>query len=191
MPEKPPLPEEVEDWIAGRLPAGAAGEIEAYFERYPEQLAEVELERGILKDAAQTGFHDADLAELMGTLKKQSFETSAENEWLELLQSTDRPGLIGTLGNYEILEVLATTGMATVLKASDPELDRLVALKILSHGLATDPQRAREVPARGPGDGDVGTREYPPNLWHLFRARPVVCDALHRRRHPSGLAGQK
>jgi len=143
MPIDPPPSEKIEDWIAGRLPDGDASEVEAYFEQHPEQLAEIELERGILKVAARTDFHDADLGALVDTLKAQSFETSAENQWMDLLQSTDRPGLIGRLGEYEILAALATTGMATVLKASDPELDRLVALKVLSHGLATDPS-ARE-----------------------------------------------
>jgi len=48
--------------------------------------------------------------------------------------------LIGaTLGQYEIKEQIGKGGMATVFKAYQPSLDRLVAVKVLSATLADDP----------------------------------------------------
>src|SRR5262249_43035986 len=53
-----------------------------------------------------------------------------------LLTPTDKPGLIGTLDHYEIQEVVGTGGMGVVLKAFDPKLHRLVAIKLMAPHLA-------------------------------------------------------
>jgi serine/threonine protein kinase len=68
---------------------------------------------------------------------------------LYLLTPTDRPDLLGTLGNYEVQEVIGRGGMGVVLKAFDPALHRTVAIKVMAMiGSATARTRfAREAKA--------------------------------------------
>jgi serine/threonine protein kinase len=55
---------------------------------------------------------------------------------LYFLQATDRPELLGMLGPYEIQEVIGQGGMGMVLRAFEPALQRLVAVKVLAPALA-------------------------------------------------------
>src|SRR5262245_54456270 len=53
-----------------------------------------------------------------------------------ILTPADKPGLLGTLDHYEVLEVVGAGGMGVVLKAFDPKLHRLVAVKLMAPHLA-------------------------------------------------------
>ncbi len=55
---------------------------------------------------------------------------------LYYLRPSDRPDLLGTLGVYEVREVIGQGGMGVVLKAYEPALQRLVAIKVLAPALA-------------------------------------------------------
>lgn len=56
---------------------------------------------------------------------------------LKSLAPTDDPGMLGRLGHHEVQGVIGAGGMGVVLKAFDPSLDRMVAIKILAPHLAT------------------------------------------------------
>src|SRR5262245_59593308 len=51
---------------------------------------------------------------------------------LGFLRPADRPGLLGRLGPYDVLEVIGQGGSGVVLKAFDPALHRPVAIKVLA-----------------------------------------------------------
>jgi serine/threonine protein kinase/predicted RNA-binding Zn-ribbon protein involved in translation (DUF1610 family) len=55
---------------------------------------------------------------------------------LYFLRSADRRDILGTLGAYEVQEVIGQGGMGVVLKAFEPALHRHVAIKVLSPTLA-------------------------------------------------------
>src|SRR3954470_128577 len=52
------------------------------------------------------------------------------------LRPADKPGLLGKLDHYEVIEVVGRGGMGVVLKAFDLKLHRLVALKLMAPHLA-------------------------------------------------------
>lgn len=63
---------------------------------------------------------------------------------LGYLQPTNRPGSLGRLGHYEVLELVGSGAFGTVLKAFDEKLQRVVAVKVLSPEMAaTSPARQR------------------------------------------------
>lgn len=59
-------------------------------------------------------------------------------EIIGFLQPAEVSGELGRLGGYRILRVLGRGGMGIVCLAEDPELHRLVAIKVIRPGMATD-----------------------------------------------------
>jgi serine/threonine protein kinase len=55
---------------------------------------------------------------------------------LYFLRPSDRPGVLGTLGAYEVQGVIGQGGMGVVLKAYEPALQRLVAIKVMAAAIA-------------------------------------------------------
>jgi serine/threonine protein kinase/WD40 repeat protein len=63
---------------------------------------------------------------------------------LSFLEPSPKPGVLGRLGHYEVLEVLGRGGFGIVLRALDEALQRVVAVKVLAPQMAaTSPARKR------------------------------------------------
>lgn len=62
---------------------------------------------------------------------------------LSFLKPIDKEGCLGTIGPYEVLEVIGRGGMGLVLRAVDLKLNRIVAVKVLIPELAANPNARR------------------------------------------------
>ncbi|HEV3004420.1 MAG TPA: serine/threonine-protein kinase [Pirellulales bacterium] len=62
---------------------------------------------------------------------------AGEQPWLGFLKPCDDDTKLGVLGPYTVIEVVGSGGMGVVLKALDPALNRVVAVKVLAPHLAT------------------------------------------------------
>jgi serine/threonine protein kinase len=67
----------------------------------------------------------------------QAEPTPHEDVSLGLLDPPAKPGQLGKINHYEIVDILGRGGMGVVFKAFDPELNRFVAIKCLAPQLAT------------------------------------------------------
>src|SRR3954447_12592596 len=61
---------------------------------------------------------------------------AADVDVTTFLKPADKSGLLGKLDHFEVIEVVGKGGMGVVLKAFDPKLHRLVALKLMAPHLA-------------------------------------------------------
>jgi LPXTG-motif cell wall-anchored protein len=86
---------------------------------------------------------DPALAEVLGRLHDARAAARAAPADLYFLRPPDRPGILGTLGAYEVREVVGQGGMGVVLKAFDPALERLVAIKVMAATVAGSPTARR------------------------------------------------
>jgi uncharacterized protein (TIGR03067 family) len=92
---------------------------------------------------ADSGATDADATAALA-LQPQGPPTGIEGaptdgaESLSFLEPSDKPGHLGRLGHYKILQVIGKGGFGIVLKGFDERLHRVVAIKVLSPAYAAN-----------------------------------------------------
>jgi WD40 repeat protein len=150
MSPPPDCPENAcwQDLLAVSLPPGRREECERHLESCP--VCQEHLDRavddaeGLLRLARQLGDPTAVPADptvtqirerLHGVRSPVQAEPPGPAD-LSFLRPAGRPGILGTLGNYEVTEVIGQGGMGVVLKAFEPALHRHVAIKVLAPALA-------------------------------------------------------
>ena len=115
----------------------ACDECRAYFDQQVAASADWTRVSQFLKpdqfDPATTYWHSAG----SGT-GNRGRRSAAIKDVLDALAPTDDPARIGRLGKYEIMGAIGAGGMGVVLKAFEPALDRVVAIKVLSPHLANN-----------------------------------------------------
>lgn len=140
MPLDSITPQLIEAWVAGTLSPEMSAAVDAYFDEHPDELPEAEIP-DLLREVRleEIDLVDPALIPMIEALKSLSGEMPEGREvdsWRSLLETSGDAGSLGRIHHYEVLEVIATTAMATVLKARDTELNRLVAIKVLATEIA-------------------------------------------------------
>ncbi|MEX1233099.1 MAG: protein kinase [Planctomycetaceae bacterium] len=74
---------------------------------------------------------------------KEEVSPCGDDDALPFLQPANAPNCLGQIGPYEVLDVIGRGGMGIVLKARDPALNRLNAVKVLLPEIASS-RRARQ-----------------------------------------------
>ena len=65
-------------------------------------------------------------------------QPAVDPEDLNFLGPSTTPGCLGSLGPYEVIEVIGRGGMGLVFKARDTKLQRIVAIKVLAPEIAAN-----------------------------------------------------
>lgn len=72
-----------------------------------------------------------------------TFDDSQGDIPLDFLTPSNKPGCLGTLNQYEIVDVVGRGGMGIVLRAFDSKLNRVVAIKAMVPELAANPMSVK------------------------------------------------
>jgi hypothetical protein len=137
-----------EDWFEDALPPHEEERLERHLESCPVCQDRIHGAQGCPETLRAVGrrFGDPTLlprdAALVRAVRRlhdaRSPLTAAalDSDDLYFLDRTERPDLLGLLGRYEVQQVIGQGGMGIVLKAFDPALHRLVAIKVMAPALA-------------------------------------------------------
>jgi len=130
------------------LERGSPAERAAYLEQAcgGNATLRARLERLLKSHEGAGGFLEQPPAGLVATIAGADPDTSpelADGDPLSFLAPSDKPGCLGTLGQYEVVEVVGRGGMGIVLRAYDTKLNRIVAIKVIAPELTTNPMAVK------------------------------------------------
>ena len=91
---------------------------------------------GLWHDLALLRDNPSGLSPGSGTKRLEDVPPDDEDIPMGLLEPPDQPGHLGKLGPYDVLRLIGRGGMGIVFLARDRALDRLVAIKLLTPGMA-------------------------------------------------------
>ncbi len=105
------------------------------------------LDTPVVEQIGNTGNVDPDATGLLanGSANAMAHQDEVDDEIpLGYLEPSTKPGSLGRLAHYEVLEVVGRGAFGTVLRAFDEKLQRVVAIKVMALELAaTSPARKR------------------------------------------------
>jgi serine/threonine protein kinase len=124
-------PDRLHQLASGCLPSAELGSLEEHLQECPQCQSDLD------RLAAASPWLGA-VRRYLGEETVAYTETGSSTEpALDFLIPSDWPDSLGRLGPYEVKGLLGRGGMAVVLKAVDPALNRTVAIKVLAAHLAS------------------------------------------------------
>jgi uncharacterized protein (TIGR03067 family) len=146
-----PNPTLLKQLLDGTLPEDGQSELTLHLEtcdscqRSLESLvAGKESWDGVAGIGHQSSHSDSDMQQMLADIASgQDPDATAASDpaaleiVLDFLSPPEKSGQLGKLGRYEVLDVIGSGGFGMVLKAIDPVLQRVVAIKVLAPQLAT------------------------------------------------------
>ncbi|MDQ8190151.1 serine/threonine-protein kinase [Roseibacillus persicicus] len=135
-PARPPDDATIDAWLAGNLSHEESEGLEKYFAENPPPEEKVPAALSGIAATTTPPEEVSQLMKLLRTVGPSPLPPVRPGIWKEILTPSEAEGVLGTLGPYEVTDVIATGGMGIVFRARDPVLKRIAALKALSPDLA-------------------------------------------------------
>ena len=100
-----------------------------------------EIEELLCHDVDAGSFLEQPAIDFSPTIAVGEFDTVDESSGdvsLAFLEPSDKAGCVGTMEHYEVIELVGRGGIGLVLRAFDPKLNRVVAIKVMALELAAN-----------------------------------------------------